>query len=303
MNTEKKAIHTTVLLQEIKDGLNLKEGSVLLDATLNNAGHSLFIANSLQNNITVLGIDEDSDALSRAESNLKKHKIKNFLYEGNFRNLDQAMDKYSIQSIDGAVFDLGLSSEQLEVSNRGFAFKNDEPLLMTFSRDPLKKTITAHDVVNSFSEENLEAIIKGFGEESFSRRIAKAIVEKRGFGPIQTTGVLREIIYQAVPVWYRRRKIHPATKTFQAIRMAVNDEVGALKEGLNKAFERLSSGGRIAVISFHSIEDREVKNLFRLWSKEGLGKLITKKPIVPTSLEIKNNPRSRSAKLRIIEKI
>lgn len=296
-------IHKTVLLHEITRDLGLKEGDILLDCTLNNAGHAGFIAESLQGKITVIGIDEDANALLRAEERLKASKAKYHLYKGNFRDLDKALEKFEIKKVQGIIFDLGLSSEQLESSGRGFTFLKEEPLLMTFSNDGVGQSITAHDVVNSFEEENLDSILRGFGGELFSKRIAKAIVKARETGEIKTTGELREIIFGAVPSWYRKKKIHPATKSFQAIRMAVNGELDSLSLGLTKGFESLSAEGRMAVISFHSLEDRIVKRFEKLLVSEGKGRSVYKKPLTPTKEELKSNPRSRSAKLRIIEKI
>jgi 16S rRNA (cytosine1402-N4)-methyltransferase len=304
MNTEKKAeIHKTVLLQEVADNVSLHKGEVLVDATLNNAGHSSFIADRFGGDITILGIDQDSDALLRAEKHLKEVKAKYFLFEGNFRNIDVALEKFALKEIGSAIFDLGLSSEQLEISGRGFSFMRDEPLSMTFSKDGSGHVLSASDVVNGFEEENLETIIKGWGEETFAKRIAKAIVARRTVAPFKTTLELREVVERAVPAWYRRKKIHPATKTFQAIRIAVNDEINAITEGLEKTLAHLKVGGRIAVISFHSIEDRVVKQLFKKWEEEGFVRKINKKPITPSERELRENPRSRSSKLRIIEKI
>lgn len=304
MDTKQKAeIHKTVLLQEVADGISLQKGEVLVDATLNNAGHSSFIAKRFDGDITILGIDQDSDALIRAEKHLGEAKAKYFLFEGNFRNIDVAVQKFAVTEIASAIFDLGLSSEQLEISGRGFSFMREEPLSMTFSKDGSGHVLSASDVVNNFEEENLETIIKGWGEETFSKRIAKAIVARREVAPFKTTTDLQDVIVRAVPAWYRRKKIHPATKTFQAIRIAVNDEINAISEGLEKTLGYLRKGGRIAVISFHSIEDRVVKQLFKRWEEEGLVKKINKKPITPSEDELRENPRSRSAKLRIVEKI
>lgn len=302
MATEMQGIHRTVLLNEVVEGLSIKKGDIVLDATINAGGHAGLVGQMFGADVVLVGIDEDSNALKRAEAKLQKGSSKYFLKKSNFRNLDKVLEELEMPQIDKAIFDLGLSSDQLEASGRGFSFQKNEPLLMTLNDAPGKSDLTAYDVVNGFSQENLEAILKGFGEERFSGRIARNIVESRTKKPIETSAELAEIISKAVPAFTRKGKIHPATKSFQAIRIAVNGELDAILEGLTKAFERLRSHGRIAVISFHSIEDRVVKNYFKGLEKDGLGKNIFKKPLIPSREEIKENPRARSAKLRIIEK-
>jgi 16S rRNA (cytosine1402-N4)-methyltransferase len=292
--------HTTVLLHESIDGLNLKQGSVFVDATLNAGGHSQQVLSALDGNVRVIGIDVDADAIVRAKANITTPNAT--FFQENFRNIDKVLDRAGVAHVDGILFDLGLSSDQIEDSGRGFSFKTSEPLLMTMKRDPESTDITAYEIVNSWAEESIADIIYGYGEDRFSRRIAKAIVAARAIKPIETAEQLSEIVSQAVPK-FGFRKINPATKTFQAIRIAVNDELGAIKEALPKAFSRLNPGGRMALISFHSLEDRIVKRFFKEKSEAGEGKLITKKPITPSLQEIAENPRSRSAKLRIIEKI
>ncbi len=292
-------IHKSVLLKEMVEGLDIQSGDTIVDCTLNSGGHSEFV---LENNpnAKIIGIDADSGAIKKAKERLKKFGDRASFYKSNFRNLEKVLDKAKEKEVDGFMFDLGWSSDQLEVSGRGFSFQRDEPLHMAYDKD--EDEVTAETVVNEWSEDSLRSIIKGFGEESFSGRIARAIVESREVEPIKTTGQLRDIVWNAVPGFTRNKKTHPATRTFQAIRIAVNDEFGALKEGLEKAFERLKSGKRIAVISFHSLEDRIVKQ----WSKglvaDEKAILINKKPIIAGEEELKDNPRARSAKLRIIEK-
>jgi 16S rRNA (cytosine1402-N4)-methyltransferase len=218
------------------------------------------------------------------------------------------LEKHNIKKVDKVLFDLGYSSFEIDSDDRGFSFLHEGPLKMTYSQNPSETQLTAHDVVNSFQEENLADIIYGFGEEQFSHRIARGIVEAREIATIETTTQLAQIISDSVPKFYRHQnaggksRIHPATKTFQAIRIAVNSELERLKIALKKSFELLDSEGRIAVISFHSLEDRIVKRFFKEKAKEGVASLINKKPIVPTQEELKENPRARSAKLRIIEK-
>lgn len=201
------------------------------------------------------------------------------------------------------LFDFGLSSDQLEVSGRGFSFQRDEPLLMTFSVIPKLGQLSALEIINGKSEEELAQIIRDYGEEKFAGRIAKTIVSARGKDIIRTSKELEEIIFRAVPAAYRRGRIHPATRTFQAIRIAVNDELSAIREGLQKAAALLSANGRIAAISFHSLEDRIVKESFRAFAKDKKFKILTKKPLTATEEEMRENPRARSAKLRLIEKM
>jgi 16S rRNA (cytosine1402-N4)-methyltransferase len=299
-------LHTSVLLQEAIDGLNLKAGATTLDATLGVGGHTRAIAERIGDKGTLVGIDADRAAITRAKTALSDFGFKGEIkfFNTNFRHLDQVLKDAGEEKIDAVLFDLGLSSPQIESSGRGFTFRQDEPLVMTFAEEPKPEEVTALDVVNSWSEETLTLIISSYGEEKFARRIAKAIVEHRDAGPITTTAELSSIIEQAIPyVARKKQKIHPATRTFQGIRMAVNDEVGALNDVLPKAFEALNHGGRMAVISFHSIEDRIVKRYFLEKGKAGEAKIITKRPLIANEEETKENPRARSAKLRILEKI
>ena len=295
--------HRTVLLHEAIEQLGIKSGDIVVDATLGGAGHATAIAESLGKGGALIGMDLDQEAIERAKIALEKFsKPKIHLATANFRNLSSELAKLGVTKIDKALFDLGWSGYQLE-AGRGFSFLKDEPLLMTYSANPSESTLTAAMIVNEWAEESIADIIFGWGEERYSRRIAKRIIESRAKSPIRTSLQLAEIIRGAVPPAYRHGRIHPATRTFQALRIAVNDELGALKEGLAGAWANLSQGGRIAVITFHSIEDREVKRLFVKWEKMGEGKRITRSPIRPSAEEIKVNPRSRSAKLRVVEKI
>jgi len=293
--------HTSVLLFESVDGLNLKSGSIVVDATINGGGHSEEILNRFGQEVRIIGLDLDSQALERARSRLASGKVD--LVKSNFRHLDVVLKDLGVNEINGALFDLGTSSNQIEDSGRGFTFKADEPLLMTLNDSPTTDDVTAYVVVNEWSVDSLTDIIFGFGEEKFARRIASAIVMAREEKPITSSGQLAEIIKKATPIWYHFKRIHPATRTFQAIRIAVNDELGSITEGIEKAFNHLSSGGRLVVMSFHSLEDRIVKHYFKKVVENGLAKAITKKPIIPSDQEQQENPRSRSSKLRIIEKI
>ena len=293
--------HKTVLLNESIDNLNLKPGAIFFDGTLGGAGHSSKVCSDFNGTVRIIATDKDNLAIKNAKEKLSKLGCKSDLVLSDYRHLDIVLTNLGVNKVDGILFDLGLSSDQLETSGRGFTFRNNEPLLMTFSEDEQK--VNAKVILNNWSEETIADILYGYSDERYSRRIAKAIVESRKVKPIETTFDLVEIIKNSVPVGYRGGKTHFATKTFQALRIAVNDEITALKEGMKKGWEFLKKGGRIAVISFHSVEDREVKFFFKEKAKNGEGKLINKKPITPNDEEIKENPRSRSAKLRVIEKI
>lgn len=296
-----KSIHKSVLLQETVIGLNLPKDGVVVDGTFGGGGHSQFVSQNFPE-VKIIAIDQDKGAWEKAKDKFTDTKNVVF-HNNNFREIKDVLEKDGLEKVDGIILDLGLSSDQLDASGRGFSFMRDEPLLMTMKENPSLEDITAKDIVNSWKEENLADIIYGYGEEQFSRRIAKGIVEARKIKPIETTFELVEIINKSVPNLYKKGKINPATKTFQALRIAVNDELGAIEEGLNKGFEVLKSKRRMSVISFHSLEDRIVKRFFKEKEKNGEGILINKKPIIASEIEIKENPRSRSAKLRIIEKI
>ncbi len=293
-------MHVPVLLKESIDDLNLKPEQVLLDGTLGGGGHSAYAVEKY--GVKVIGLDLDSDAKARAKKAMGP-KAKLSFYNIGFQDLDQALQKEGLSQVDGIILDLGVSSFQLDDAERGFSFRKDEPLLMTMKKDPTADDTTAFDIVNGWGEENLADVIYGYGEEKYSRRIAKAIVTARELAEIKTTLQLVSIIEGAVPAVYRRGKIHPATRTFQALRIAVNDELGSIEQGLTKGFAALKPGGRMSVISFHSLEDRIVKRFFLAQKEAGKAKPITKKPIVPSEEETKSNPRSRSSKLRIMEKL
>lgn len=295
-------IHKTVLLHESIDSLDIHKGDIYLDGTLGSAGHAEYALKFTDNDLTVIGLDRDIEALERSRKRLGDS-ANIILKESNYCDLDKVLDDLNIKKVNRIMLDLGLSSDQFETSGRGFTFKNDEPLLMTFKKDPKDGDLTAHQIVNTWQEENIADIIYGYGEEKYSRRIARAIVNYRDKKSIETTGELVEIISQAVPIFYKKGRLHPATRTFQALRITVNDELNVLKRGLVNGFERLEKGGRIAVISFHSLEDRIVKNFNKQKAETNDARVITKRPITPTDEEIRDNPRSRSAKLRILEKI
>ncbi|SES73004.1 16S rRNA (cytosine(1402)-N(4))-methyltransferase RsmH [Anaerobranca gottschalkii] len=304
--------HTTVLLKETIDGLEVKEKGIYVDCTLGGGGHTREIFSRVNGNCTVIGIDQDQIAL---DYNIKKFAElgKRFIpVKGNFADIDLYLEKLNIDGIDGCVFDLGVSSPQLDIPERGFSYNHNAPLDMRMSQDA---KLTAKEIVNGWSEEQLFEIISEYGEEKWARRIAKFIVENR---PIYTTFELVDVIKKAIPKGAREDGPHPAKRTFQAIRIAVNDELGVLERGLKKAIELLKPKGRISVITFHSLEDRIVKNIFKEATLDCLCpreypicvcnhkrklRLITKKPIVPSKKELDQNPRARSAKLRIAERV
>jgi 16S rRNA (cytosine1402-N4)-methyltransferase len=291
--------HDSVLLEEAIDGLAIVPGDVVVDATIGGAGHFAKLIDALDGNGVLVGIDADRGAIERGEAAAKGARASVHLVEDNFRNLDAILDRLAISSVSKVLFDLGWSAFHLS-SGRGFSFRAEEPLLMTYGTPEAGKT--AADMVNTASEEALADLFFTLGEERFARQIARGIVEARKTKRILTTGDLVEIILASTPSWYQHRRIHPATKTFQALRIAVNDELGALREGLDAALSRLTPGGRVALITFHSIEDRIVKTVLRDAAHAGKGTLVTKKPIAPSPEELTANPRARSAKLRIFER-
>lgn len=301
-NTHYFMAHIPVLLKEAIDGLDLKSGDIFVDATLGGGGHTKEVCRRFEGNIKVIGIDQDSLAIEMAKENLKEEDCRIDFEIANFRDLDQILDKRRIKKIDAILFDLGLSSYLIEKSGRGFTFRKDEPLIMNFKRELAPEDLTASEIVNKWSEKKIADILKQYGEERYAKRIAREIAEHREKKPIRTTSELVEIIRNAVPPPYRRHRIHFATRTFQALRIAVNDELDTLHKGLEKGFKYLSAKGRMVVISFHSLEDRIVKQFFNRKSKQGQGIIITKKPMTPSEDELRMNPRARSAKLRIIEK-
>lgn len=298
--------HIPVLLKETIDGLNLKKGDIFLDATLGEGGHSFEICKKLNGDVYIIGIEADTDAIEKAKEKffsdnvVKKSKF--IFKEGNFRNLGHVLNELKIDKVNGVLFDLGIRSANLEESKRGFTFQKDEPLIMTLSKQSTLEPFTAEEIVNEWEEENIEDILEGYGEEKFAKQIAKNIVLRRKIKPIKTTFELVDVISEVIPKRYKGGRTHFATKTFQALRITVNDEIGALKDGIESAFNKLEKEGKMAVISFHSIEDRIIKRFFKekMLGEEGI--LVTKKPITPSDEEILNNPRSRSGKLRIIIK-
>ncbi|MEK7106319.1 MAG: 16S rRNA (cytosine(1402)-N(4))-methyltransferase RsmH [Patescibacteria group bacterium] len=295
--------HIPVLRDESIDGLAIKSGDVVVDGTLGGGGHTFEIIRRFGSGVKIIGLDFDSDAMDRAKALVGELPHDTVFRTIGFQDMDKVLDELNIIHVDRILLDLGLSSFQLEIAGRGFSFMKDEPLLMTMKKNPTEEDLTARDIVNTWEEKTLADIIYGFGEEKYSRKIAKAIVEARKEKDIETTFDLVKIIDSAVGRSYRGLKIHPSTRTFQALRIATNSELTNLEKVIEKGFGRLAVGGRMAIITFHSLEDRIVKRAYVEIKQKGYANIITKKPIIPTRDEIINNPRSRSAKLRIIEKI
>jgi len=290
--------HFPVLLNESVEALLGNGGKVYVDATIGLGGHSYELLRR-NPNIYLIGIDKDPYALEVAEKRLKEFEGRFSLYQADYRDIDEVLKAEGIDRVDGILMDLGVSMLQLKTPERGFSFNEKAPLDMRMNPE---QRLTAYDVVNRYSERDLARIIKEYGEERFAHRIARAIVSARRKKPIETTDELAKIVEGAIPKGFYK-KIHPATKTFQAIRIEVNKELDHLKEALLKIPNLLNPKGRVAVISFHSLEDRIVKHTFRHFEKEGLLKVLTKKPITPSEEEVKKNPPSRSAKLRVAERV
>lgn len=306
--------HQPVLLTEMIDWLNVQPNGVYLDCTLGGGGHSLAVL-SAEPRCRVIGIDQDPMALEAAKARLAPYRSQVFFVHRNFRYLDQVLIELNISQVDGILFDLGVSSPQLDQGERGFSYQHDARLDMRM--DP-NTTVTAYDLVNGLSKAELAKIIRDYGEERWAERIAEFIVNHRQKQPITTTGDLVRVIKAAIPKKAREEGPHPAKRTFQALRIAVNDELQALEEALSKAIKFLKPQGRLCVITFHSLEDRIVKNTFKKFSdpctcppglpvcvcgKKPLVQILTRKPVLPSRAELEINPRSRSAKLRVCERI
>ena len=306
--------HISVLLNECLEGLNIKENGIYVDGTLGGAGHSSEILKRLSNEGRLIGIDQDTDALKAAKERLKNYSNVTFVHS-NFSSIENVLNNLNIDGVDGILMDLGVSSYQLDEGERGFSYMRDAPLDMRMNRD---NDFSAYNVINEYSEEDLYRIIRDYGEEKFARRIASFIVENRQEKNIETTLELVEIIKSAIPAKARREGPHPAKRTFQAIRIEVNSELSILNKTIEDGVGKLNKGGRMAIITFHSLEDRIVKNKFRdlavscrcpkefpvcVCGEKAKVKVISRKAIEPTKEEVDINPRSRSAKLRVIEKL
>lgn len=309
--------HKPVLLNECIEYLNIKPEGVYIDATAGGGGHASQIYKRLNEKGTLIAIDQDAYAIEVAGSRLKslEQKARLILENTNFVNIREVCERNGIKCADGILMDLGVSSYQLDNAERGFSYQKDAPLDMRMDRS---KSLTAEIVVNEYSQEELKNVIQNYGEERWASRIAEFIVERRKKGRIKTTGELVDIIKAAIPSSARREGPHPAKRTFQAIRIEVNNELGILNTAIDNAFSILNPGGRLCIITFHSLEDRIVKNAFQkkqkpctcppefpvcICGKKKEGTIIIKKPILPSEAELEENPRSRSAKLRVIEKV
>lgn len=306
--------HTTVLLHEAVDGLNIQPDGIYVDCTLGGAGHSALILSKLTDKGRLYAFDQDETAIAHATQKLSQHKNKITIIKSNFSNLIEELYSLGVHHVDGVLYDLGVSSPQLDNPERGFSYHHDAPLDMRMDKD---SSISAYEVINSWRYEDLVRIFFQYGEEKFSKQIARKIEAARAVRPIETTFELVELIKEAIPAPARRKGGHPAKRIFQAIRIAVNDELGVFEKSLHDAMDILNPGGRISVITFHSLEDRICKAAFKKASQtpdlphglpvipkeyQPLMKLITRKPILPSEDEVLENNRARSAKLRIVEK-
>lgn len=306
--------HTSVLLDETIEGLNIKPDGIYVDGTLGGGGHSFEIAGKLSEKGRLIGIDQDEAAIAAAGERLKKFGDKVIIIRSNYRNTKSVLSSIGIQKIDGMMLDLGVSSYQLDNVERGFSYRYDTALDM---RMDLRQSLTAKDIVNGYGEMELFHIIRDYGEDKFAKNIAKHIVRARQEKPIETTGELNEIIKAAIPAKMRAEGGHPSKRTFQAVRIECNRELEVLRESLEELIDLLNPGGRLCIITFHSLEDRIVKTAFKkaenpctcppsfpvcVCGRTSRGKIITGKPILPGTEEMDANPRSKSAKLRIFEK-
>lgn len=306
--------HVSVLLNETIEGLNIKPDGIYADGTLGGAGHSYQIASKLNGLGRLIGFDQDEDAITASTERLKEFKNVTIV-RSNYRNMKEELNNRGINKVDGILLDLGVSSYQLDTVSRGFSYKEEAPLDMRMDN---RNEVTARDIVNNYSQGDLFRIIRDYGEDKFAANIAKHIVMNREIKPIETTTELAEIVKAAIPMKFRKQGGHPAKQTFQAIRIELNSELSVLKESLMDMIDLLNPNGRICIITFHSLEDRIVKNIFKeaedpctcpknfpacVCGKKSKGKVITRKPILPSEEELKLNLRSKSAKLRIFEKI
>lgn len=306
--------HTSVLLQETIDGLNIRPDGVYVDGTLGGGGHSYEIASRLSDRGQLIGIDQDEAAITAAGERLKEFGDRVIIVRSNYRNTKSILQSLQIEKIDGMMLDLGVSSYQLDTEERGFSYRYDAPLDMRMDK---RQTLTARDIVNGYSEMELFRVIRDYGEDKFAKNIAKHIVAARQQSPIETTGQLNEIIKAAIPAKMRAEGGHPSKRTYQAIRIECNKELEVLWDSLEELIGLLNPGGRLCIITFHSLEDRIVKSAFKkaenpctcppsfpvcVCGKVSQGKVITNKPILPGEEELERNSRAKSAKLRIFER-
>ncbi len=306
--------HKSVLLNETIDGLHIKPDGIYVDGTLGGGGHSYEVCRRLGDKGSIIGIDQDAAAVEAAGIRLKDFGEKVTIVRSNYCDMKSRLHELRIDKVDGIILDLGVSSYQLDTAERGFSYCADAPLDM---RMDTRKELTARDIVNDYAEEELYRVIRDYGEDKFAKNIARHIVMERGKRPIETTGQLTEIVRRAIPMKYQKKSGHPAKRTFQAIRIELNRELEVLRDSLDDMIELLNPGGRLCIITFHSLEDRIVKSAFKknenpctcppdfpvcVCGKVSKGSIVTKKPILPGKEEMEQNSRSKSAKLRIFER-
>ena len=305
--------HKSVLLEECIEGLNIKPDGIYVDGTLGGAGHASQVCKRLSAKGRFIGIDQDQDAIIAASERLGEYADRTTIIRSNYCRMVHELEKIGVHQVDGILLDLGVSSYQLDNAARGFTYREDVPLDMRMDQRQAK---TARDIVNDYSESELFRIIRDYGEDKFAKNIAKHIVLARKESPIETTGQLNEVIKRAIPMKIRAKGGHPSKRTYQAIRIELNRELEVLRDSLDSMIDILGDGGRLCIITFHSLEDRIVKNIFRrnenpctcpsnfpvcVCGKKPKGKVVTRKPILPSEEEMEENPRSKSAKLRIFE--
>ena len=306
--------HVSVLLQETVDGLNVKPDGIYVDGTLGGGGHSYEVCTRLGAKGSIIGIDQDEAAIEAASIRLKDFGEKVTIVRSNYCDMKSRLHELGIDKVDGIMLDLGVSSYQLETADRGFSYREDAPLDMRMDQ---RSEMTARDIVNDYSEMDLYRVIRDYGEDKFAKNIARHIVRERAKRPIETTGELTEVIRHAIPMKFQKKTGHPAKRTFQAIRIELNRELDVLRDSLDDMIDMLNPGGRLCIITFHSLEDRIVKSAFKknenpctcpsdfpvgVCGKVSKGRVITRKPILPSEEEMEVNSRSKSAKLRIFER-
>ena len=306
--------HKSVLLDETINGLNIKPDGIYVDGTLGGGGHAYEVCTRLGTKGSIIGIDQDAAAIEAAGARLKDFGEKVTIVRSNYGDMKSRLHELGIDKVDGIILDLGVSSYQLDTAERGFSYREDAPLDM---RMDTRQKMTARDIVNDYSEMDLYRVIRDYGEDKFAKNIAKHIVAQRGKDPIETTGQLTEIIRGAIPMKYQKKSGHPAKRTFQAIRIELNRELEVLRDTLDDMIELLNPGGRLCIITFHSLEDRIVKSAFKknenpctcppdfpvcVCGNVSKGSIVTRKPILPSKYEMEANSRSKSAKLRIFER-
>lgn len=305
--------HKSVLLNETIDGLNIKPDGIYVDGTLGGGGHAYEVCRRLGEKGSIVGIDQDAAAIEAASARLKDFGEKVTIVRSNYCDMKSKLHELGIDKVDGIVLDLGVSSYQLDTAERGFSYREDAPLDM---RMDTRQKMTARDIVNDYTEADLYRVIRDYGEDKFAKNIAKHIVQARAVKPVETTAELSEIIRASIPMKFQKKSGHPAKRTFQAIRIELNRELDVLRDSLDDMIDLLNPGGRLCIITFHSLEDRIVKSAFRknenpctcppdfpvcVCGKKSKGSIITKKPVLPSEEELEYNSRSKSAKLRIFE--